>query len=58
MKPANPVLHWMPRPRGTRLFAGLSKPVGLRLVSRLEFSSEAVTIQYAYPEGIAALSPG
>lgn len=32
---------------GPRLFAGLSKPVDLRLVSRLEFRSGAVAMRYA-----------
>jgi dihydrofolate reductase len=31
---------------GPRLFAGLSKPVDLRLVSRLEFGSGAVAMRY------------
>ena len=31
---------------GPTLFAGLSKPVDLRLVSRLEFGSGAVAMQY------------
>jgi dihydrofolate reductase len=31
---------------GPTLFAGLSKPVDLRLVSRLEFGSEAVAMRY------------
>lgn len=32
---------------GPRLFAGLSKPLDLKLVRRLEFQSGAVAIQYA-----------
>jgi dihydrofolate reductase len=31
---------------GPTLFAGLSKPVDLKLVSRLEFGSGAVAMQY------------
>ena len=31
---------------GPTLFAGLSKPVDLRLVSRLEFGSGAVAMRY------------
>ena len=33
--------------QGPRLFAGLSKHVDLRLVSRLEFGSGAVAMRYA-----------
>ena len=32
--------------RGPTLFAGLSKPVDLKLVSRLEFSSGMVAMRY------------
>jgi dihydrofolate reductase len=32
--------------RGPTLFAGLSKPVDLKLVSRLEFGSGAVAMRY------------
>ncbi|HEY2887486.1 MAG TPA: dihydrofolate reductase family protein, partial [Candidatus Limnocylindrales bacterium] len=32
--------------RGPTLFAGLSKPVDLKLVSRLEFASGAVAMRY------------
>ena len=31
---------------GRRLFAGLSKPLDLKLVSRLEFGSGAVAMRY------------
>ena len=31
---------------GPKLFAGLSKPINLRLVSRLEFASGAVVMRY------------
>ena len=40
------VLHPRLAGHGPTLFAGLSKPVELRLVSRLEFSSGAVAMRY------------
>jgi dihydrofolate reductase len=40
------VVHPKLAGHGPTLFAGLSKPVGLRLVSRLEFGSGAVAIRY------------
>jgi len=36
--------------QGPTLFAGLSKPLDLKLVSRLEFSSGAVALRYAPSE--------
>ena len=40
------VVHPMLAGHGPTLFAGLSKPVDLRLVSRLEFGSGAVAMRY------------
>jgi dihydrofolate reductase len=40
------VVHPRLAGHGPTLFAGLSKPVNLRLVSRLEFASGAVAIRY------------
>ncbi len=40
------VVHPRVAGHGPRLFAGLSKPVDLRLVSRLEFGSGAVAMRY------------
>jgi len=40
------VVHPRLAGHGPTLFAGLSKPVDLRLVSRLEFSSGAVAMRY------------
>jgi dihydrofolate reductase len=40
------VVHPRLAGRGPTLFAGLSKPVDLRLVSRLEFGSGAVAMRY------------
>ena len=44
------VLHPRLAGHGPTLFAGLSKPIGLRLVSRLEFGSGAVAMRYE-PKG-------
>ncbi len=40
------VVHPRLAGRGPTLFAGLSKPIDLRLVSRLEFASGAVAMRY------------
>jgi dihydrofolate reductase len=40
------VVHPRLAGHGPTLFAGLSKPVDLRLVSRLEFGSGAVAMRY------------
>jgi dihydrofolate reductase len=40
------VVHPRLAGHGPTLFAGLSKPVDLRLVSRLEFGSGVVAMQY------------
>ena len=40
------VIHPRVAGRGPTLFAGLSKPVDLKLVSRLEFASGAVAMRY------------
>jgi dihydrofolate reductase len=40
------VVHPMLAGHGPTLFAGLSKPLELRLVSRLELSSGAVAMRY------------
>ena len=40
------VVHPMVAGRGPTLFAGLSKPLDLKLVDRLEFGSGAVAMRY------------
>jgi hypothetical protein len=40
------VVHPRPAGHGSTLFAGLSKPLDLKLVSRLEFGSGAVAMRY------------
>jgi dihydrofolate reductase len=40
------VVHLRLAGHGPTLFAGLSKPIDLRLVSRLEFASGAVALRY------------
>jgi hypothetical protein len=40
---------------GPTLFAGLSKCVELRLVSRLEFGSGAVAMRYAFDESLTTV---
>jgi dihydrofolate reductase len=51
------VVHPRLAGHGPTLFAGLSKPLDLKLVSRLEFGSGAVAMRYE-PEGSASLLPG
>jgi dihydrofolate reductase len=40
------VVHPRVAGHGPALFAGLSKPIALKLVSRLEFASGAVVLRY------------
>jgi dihydrofolate reductase len=40
------IVHPRVAGHGPTLFAGLSKPLDLRLVSRLEFTSGAVAVRY------------